>query len=261
MTILCYHAVDPAWRSSLALQPEAFAQQCATLARKRRVLDLPQAVARLGSSGRLPPGLAALTFDDGFASVYDHAFPVLVRHGLPATIFLVAATLTPQGHPVDWLIPAPASPPPTLSVEQVLEMQEAGVRFASHSYAHRDLDGLDDAECERDLRESRELLSDLLGRPVPFLAYPRGRHDPRVRRAAARAGYTHAFTLPEKREATGPYAVPRVGIYPDDGPRAFHVKTARWYLPLRTSPAFPVLTRLAGRRPSASRNARFPPTS
>jgi peptidoglycan/xylan/chitin deacetylase (PgdA/CDA1 family) len=259
MTILCYHAVDPHWRSSLAVRPEAFARQCAALKRARRVLDLPEAMTRLGSSGRLPQGMAVLTFDDGFASLYDHAFPVLMRHRLPATVFLVAATLTPQGHPVDWIIPAPAQPPATLHLDQVLEMQQAGVRFASHSYAHRDLDALDEADCVRDLRDSRELLSDLLGRPVPFLAYPRGRHNPRVRRAAVRAGYTHAFTLPEAREARGPYAVPRVGIYPDDGPRAFQLKTARWYLPLRLSPLFPLLTRLARRRPSGRPDATSQP--
>lgn len=252
MTILCYHAVDPDWRSSLSIPPDAFARQCATLVHSHRVLDLPDAVARLRTSGRLPRGLAALTFDDGFMSLYDHAFGVLVRHRLPATVFLVAATLTPQGHPVDWVIPPPDQPPATLRLDQVLEMQEAGVRFASHSYAHRDLDGLDDAECLRDLRDSRELLEGLLGRPVPFLAYPRGRHDARVRRAAAHAGYTHAFTLPETRETAGRYTVPRVGIYPDDGPRAFALKTAGWYLPLRTSPVFPLLSRVAGRRPSAT---------
>jgi peptidoglycan/xylan/chitin deacetylase (PgdA/CDA1 family) len=89
--------------------------------------------------------------------------------------------------------------------------------------------------CERDLRESRELLSDLLGRPVTLLAYPRSRHNAAVHQAAERAGYTSAFTLPERRERPGPYAIPRVGVHRGNGSWVLRVKATRPYLPLRTS--------------------------
>lgn len=258
MTLLCYHAVDPDWRSSLAVSPDAFDEQCSWLASHRQVLDLPDTLGRLDGAGRLPRGTVALTFDDGFASVYEHAFPVLLRHRLPATVFLVAETLTPEGRAVDWVVPAPKTPPPTLTVDQVLEMQDAGVRFASHSWAHRDLTAMDGRECEDDLRRSREFLSDLLRSRVTVLAYPRGLHDETVRRAAAQAGYSHAFGLPEGREPFGRYAVPRVGIYPDDGAAAFRTKLFSWYLPLRTGRAYPALSRVARRRPSVEAGADAP---
>ena len=83
--------------------------------------------------------------------------------------------------------------------------------------------------------ESREFLSDLLGRRVTLLAYPRGLHDPDVRKAAEAAGYTHAFALPETAEEPGDFAVPRVGIYRGNGLLALRVKAARPYLQVRTS--------------------------
>ena len=52
----------------------------------------------------------------------------------------------------------------------------------------------------RDLKESRELLGDVLGRRVDLLAYPRGKHDEHVRAAAEKAGFSHAFGLPEEAE-------------------------------------------------------------
>jgi peptidoglycan/xylan/chitin deacetylase (PgdA/CDA1 family) len=126
-------------------------------------------------------------------------------------------------------------------------MQEAGVSFGSHSYSHHDLTSLTEAECERDLRASRELLESVLGRPVPFLAYPGGKHNAAVRRAAVNAGYTHGFTLPDASEQPGPFAIPRVGLYPGNGSLALRVKSTRWYLSLRASQLFPAL-RGAARR-------------
>ncbi|MGH2707026.1 MAG: polysaccharide deacetylase family protein, partial [Actinomycetota bacterium] len=232
------------WDHPLAIDPETFDRQCAWLAHHRKILDLSQAVGLLNSRGCLPRHTCALTFDDGFAALHDHALPVLTRYGLTATVFVVAETLSAGGRAVDWVDNAPAYPLKTLTLQQVLEMQEAGVRFESHSYSHHDLTGLDDRECEEDLRASRELLEALLGRPVPFLAYPRGRHDERVQRIAERAGYTHAFALPETAEPFGPYSVPRVGVYPANSMRILKAKSSRWYLPVRTSRAYPLLGKM-----------------
>jgi peptidoglycan/xylan/chitin deacetylase (PgdA/CDA1 family) len=245
MSILCYHAIEPGWDSPLSVEPADFARHAEWLARARDVVGLEQAVRRMSRSGRLSGRLSAITFDDGFASVYEHAFPVLARRRLPATVFLVAETLPPDGRPVDWVDDAPPGPPlPTLTLEQVREMQEAGVVFGSHSYAHHDLTTLGEQECERDLRQSRELLEDLLREPVRTLAYPRGRHDERVRRAAGRAGFTQAFTLPGGPEPVESLSIPRAGVYRGNGLRSLRVKSARWYLPIRKGRAYPVLHRV-----------------
>ena len=235
MTILCYHSVHPRWNSPLAVQPGDFAQQMSWLRARRRVLPLLEALPRLDATGRLPRGEAVLTFDDGFADNRTEVLPVLTRERLPATVFLVAQTLTPGGLPVDWVRTPGTETLQTLTVDQVLEMQEAGVDFQSHSWAHRDLPELTYAECVQDLTDSREFLSDLLGRAVTVLAYPRGLHDRKVREAAEAAGYTHALALPEEAEEVGPYAVPRVGVYRGNGLLTVRVKASRPYLRLRNS--------------------------
>ncbi|MGZ6792817.1 MAG: polysaccharide deacetylase family protein, partial [Mycobacteriales bacterium] len=142
MSVLCYHAVEPGWRSPLAVDPADFAEQCAWLARHREVVTLEDAVALLDERGRLPRGVCALTFDDGFASVLEHALPVLQQYRLPATVFLVAQTLAPQGQPVDWVDTPPPYPMRTLTRDEVLRLQDAGVAFGSHSWRHADLRGL-----------------------------------------------------------------------------------------------------------------------
>ncbi len=234
MTVLCYHAIDPRWAAPISVHPETFAAHCGWLTRRRRVLPLDEVVGAARGGGGSARGAVAITFDDGFASVYDHAFPILARERIPATVFPVAGTLTTGGQPVDWVDRPPATgPPATLDRSQIREMHEAGIGFGSHGFAHEDLTRLGDLECERDLRESRLLLEEIVGAPIRFLAYPRGRHDERVRRAAERAGYTHAFALPERHEPVTRYSIPRVGVYGGNGLMTLRIKADPLYLPLR----------------------------
>jgi peptidoglycan/xylan/chitin deacetylase (PgdA/CDA1 family) len=191
--------------------------------------------------------MVALTFDDGFAQLEDHVFPALARHRLPATVFLVAQTLTPQGQPVDWVDTPPDWALETLTVDQVLAAAEQGVDFQSHTWSHPRLTELDGDECRAEMTRSRELLGDLLHRSVDYVAYPRGLHDEPTRRAAADAGYTRSFALPEAREEPGPHAVPRVGVWPGNGTLSLRAKTMPEYLPVRHSAVFPALRRLARR--------------
>lgn len=248
MSILCYHAVDPHWRSPLAVTPAEFEAHCEWLSRNYTVLPLDVALHRLNKYGHLPRGQVALTFDDGFAQLGEFVFPTLARYRLPATVFLVVATLTPEGHAVDWVDTPPSWTLTTLTAEQVRAARTEGVLFASHSWAHRTLTGIDPDACREDLARSREYLADLLGEHVPFLAYPRGRHSAQVRRFAADAGFSHALALPEAREPIGPYSIPRVGVFPGNGVWTLRAKVQPQYLTVRHSQVFPVLRKMAGRR-------------
>ena len=93
-TILLYHRVareahDP-WRQCVA--PEHFAEQMLVLAERAQVVplaSLPDAIGRRRSARPL----VALTFDDGYLDNLQTAKPILDRHGLPATVFLVSGYL------------------------------------------------------------------------------------------------------------------------------------------------------------------------
>ena len=238
MTVLCYHTVEPDCPSRVAVTPDAFRAHMAHVARNRRLVapeDVPGLVDR---RCRLPRGTAAITFDDGLSGVAEHAAPVLQSLGIPSIVFVVAETIAPAGRTVDWVDDAPADPPlRTLSADDLRALARGGMRIGSHSWAHRHLPDLTEAEVRSDLLDSRTLLEDAIGAPVRQLAYPRGQHAPHVRRAAETAGYEAAFTLPETREPVGPYAIPRVGVYPGNSVRDLRIKLTRPYLDLRLSPA------------------------
>jgi peptidoglycan/xylan/chitin deacetylase (PgdA/CDA1 family) len=58
------------------------------VARRFRIVSLDELGARLAAGA--PAGhMAAVTFDDGYRDVYEHAFPLLKRKGIPAAVFVV----------------------------------------------------------------------------------------------------------------------------------------------------------------------------
>lgn len=245
MTILCYHTVDPRWRSPMAVSPDEFERHCRWLATHREVVPLDRALARYHGTGQVPGDTVALTFDDGLDGVHRFALPILQSYGLPATVFVVARSLLPdECRPVDWVDDPPAWPLRTMSRDQLLDLLDAGVDVQSHSMHHHDLTRLDDAALDADLRTSREVLAEELGIPIRLLAYPRGRHDDVVRAAARHAGYAAGLALPDGAEQGGRYAVPRVGVHGHNRVGTVRLKTSPRWMRLRTHPIYPRLRSL-----------------
>lgn len=88
--VLLYHDCAESESDYLAdldctTSPARFAAHIEYIKRHYDVVDLETIV-----TGQAKPGAVAITFDDGYRSVYDAAFPLLRRAGLPATIYLIA---------------------------------------------------------------------------------------------------------------------------------------------------------------------------
>jgi peptidoglycan/xylan/chitin deacetylase (PgdA/CDA1 family) len=78
-------------RSQLPLAE--FEQQIEFLASQYSILHLREVIERFNQHKPLPRNAAVLTFDDGFRNVLTTAYPVLERHRLPATVFLVTGLI------------------------------------------------------------------------------------------------------------------------------------------------------------------------
>jgi len=87
-TILSYHRFG-AKPAALTVTQQAFEAQMAYLARNGySVVPLARLVAFLEGREALPPKAVVITVDDGYRSTYEVAWPVLRKHGFPATVFL-----------------------------------------------------------------------------------------------------------------------------------------------------------------------------
>ncbi len=79
--------------NSVHTKRSAFQLTCRHLAQNYQVLPLQQIVDHLKEGAALPKRSVAITFDDGYESNFQLAYPILQEFSLPATIFLTSGFL------------------------------------------------------------------------------------------------------------------------------------------------------------------------
>ena len=190
-----YHWISPDPGERLrhwGVTPDQFETQMRFLHEQDyRVLSLGEVLEVVRGRREAPPRAVALTFDDGYTDFLEQAWPVLERYGQPATVFLVAERV---GKVNSWDLRHGDPPRRLLSWGQAAELAVRGVEFGSHTLTHPQLPRLDDREQEREIRESREIIEDRLGRRVRFFCYPHGLYDDRCLPRVREAGYEAAVS-------------------------------------------------------------------
>ena len=201
VAVLMYHALlagpPAAGVHPVHIGVEAFAGQLAWLHAQGYVAV---SVAELAAGRRSgpPPGarLVAITFDDGYLSLLDHAAPLLARYGFRATLFLTTGFV---GQPDFTAAPdfAPTTPPGDrpLTWAEVRALRDAGWAIEAHSHRHRPHANLAPAGLRQELAHSRDLIGRELGHPPRFYAFPYGSYDRHALRALAGAGYRAGFSV------------------------------------------------------------------
>jgi peptidoglycan/xylan/chitin deacetylase (PgdA/CDA1 family) len=173
----------------------------------------------------------AVTFDDAYVSVLEHAYPILSSLGLPGTVFAVTDFVDDE-RPLAWPgIDHWRDGPHEdelrgLSWGQLGSLADAGWEVGSHTSTHAFLTKLEDAELADELHRSRLACESALGRDCRTLAYPYGDLDQRVVAAAARAGYTAAAALGPCDLQPAILSWPRVGVYRPDAYGRFRLKVS-----------------------------------
>ena len=170
--ILTYHSLDLSG-SVVSVAPEIFANQMRTLAARGFTgISLSELLDGWDGNRPLPPRPVALTFDDGFANLLEHAAPVLSGLNFHATVFVVTGRC---GQTNDWPNQAPDIPRlPLLSWSELGQMAEAGFEVGAHTVTHPRLTELSPSDATKEIVESKAAIEKRLGQPVKSFAYPFG---------------------------------------------------------------------------------------
>ncbi len=206
--IFCYHRlVDKVRYPGTEITPAAFEAQMKELKdRGITVISMQDFLAWKRGEKNIPPRCAVITFDDGWKSQYDVAWPIMKKFGYPFTLFIycegVRGGALGGGEAITW--------------EQLAEMRDAGVDIQAHSATHQDLrEGhtimviepggkrtkkkLTGAEYEQWLQNEvvgcKQLLEQRLGIKVNCFAVPFGNYNEHVKEVARNAGYEAMFTV------------------------------------------------------------------
>ncbi len=215
IAILCYHDIaDDPGSSPTTISPSMLRNH---IRRSREngfvFLSLSELLSRRDHPEGLPEKVMVLTFDDGYRSFFERALPVLKEEGVKATLSIVSSFIDRP----------PAGIPPLMTWDQVREAVRTGlVEIASHTHdLHRyvtdnpyrdtgpsvttrryllEKGRYEDraeyvARIRSDLRESKRVFEERLGRAPSVLAWPYGEHNRSARDIAAEEGFTTTLGL------------------------------------------------------------------
>jgi peptidoglycan/xylan/chitin deacetylase (PgdA/CDA1 family) len=187
--ILVYHNVAPHRQTETAAQraydvaPSSLEAQLRYLQDHHiRVVPLATLVAALRDRSSGPDRAVVLTFDDGWATQYANALPLLRRFGVTATFFVFTNPIGKDARFLTW--------------GELRNMQAAGMSIGSHSKSHPYLTKLDPPALRDEIAGSRRALEAQVGVPIDYFAYPFGEHSAALEQAVRDAGYAAARAFP-----------------------------------------------------------------
>lgn len=226
--VLMYHSISP----SREADPHRLRVSPARLDRHLRLLrrlglrgvplgELVRAHERGASRG-----LVGLTFDDGYVDFLQHAAPVLERHGMAGTVYVVAGRLAGTN---EW------DDGPRLGImdaSQVRAVAAAGHEVGSHTMTHARLAGAAPDTLVREIAVSREVLQEILQAGVAGFCYPYGSFDARAADAVRAAGYDHACVTGDY-DPGDRFTLPRCYVSPRDTVAHVTARLVRHHLRLR----------------------------
>ena len=238
--ILGYHGVAEARRrddlSMLLVAPERFRAQL-TLLRSAGFRFVTMAeLARAGAGGPPPPGLAAITFDDGMRNNHEVALPILRELGIPATVYVTIGFI---GGASPWV--TAGGDGAMMTAEQLRELAGAGWELGAHTMTHPDMSALDYDACLKEICDGRNALEEISGAPVETFAYPFGSYGPAALSAARDSGMIAALTTGSG--SWDPYELTRAMIGAADPLPVILLKLTDRYEPLLKSPPMRLLRR------------------
>ena len=198
--ILMYHEVNDLLANSLYLSvddfkahPDYFEQAGIT------PISMQQLYDHWFDGASLPDKPVVLTFDDGYVSMYNTVYPLLKARGWTGTFFCITDARWSAN---------------SLSEQMIAEMAANGMEIGSHTVTHRELDSLSESSMNRQLCESKEILTTVTGCEITALCYPSGKYNDATQTAAAQAGYLCAVTTKNgfAEKSQGMFALKRIRV-------------------------------------------------
>ena len=175
--IVLYHHVATNTPSSTSISPEGFRAHLEYLRDNQfNVVRLDTLIETLKNQRQLPDRTISITFDDGYISIYEEAFPMLQSFGFPFALFVSTDPLNRnQTNYMNW--------------EQVREISEAGALIANHMVDHpymlNRLNGENQQQwLERqrmEILEAEETIERETSQSHRYLAYPYGEFNPAIK--------------------------------------------------------------------------------
>ncbi len=185
--VLLYHNIDG--KGPFSLDSDALRSQFQMLKDgKIEVIGLSDFIGRLENPAPFRERTVAVTFDDGFLSMYTKLLLIASEFRYPVTLFVYTDNIRHKARK-------------SLTWSNLREMEKEGIAVECHTESHADLVKLQ----ERDTAESRRMLFNeiylssrlmelYLDKKIRYFAFPYGRYNLPLVRLCELAGYSRVFS-------------------------------------------------------------------
>jgi peptidoglycan/xylan/chitin deacetylase (PgdA/CDA1 family)/2-polyprenyl-3-methyl-5-hydroxy-6-metoxy-1,4-benzoquinol methylase len=214
LPILMYHRVAPEGADNMSryrVSPAVFEEQLQYLKDSGYYSpDLNDWMISITTLKPLPGLAVVFTFDDGYQDFFEYAWPLLRKYGFKAIVFLVSDYVGKQNA---W-DKAYGEELPLMGWQEILELEQQGVEFGSHTVTHKPLTSLSPTDIVLEGARSRTELQGSLQKAVKLFAYPYGDTDDIVSHLIGACGYTLGFSCESKLSSYNDDAMrlPRIEI-------------------------------------------------
>lgn len=165
--LLIYHQIGGGSKLEMEVDPEAFHRQLDLLASRYEVVPLTTALDSRADD------TVVLTFDDGYRSLYEIAYPLMAERGMSFTLYLTTEPVE-TGRPL-----RDHSGSDALTWEMIREMADSGyLTVGAHTHTHPDIRLIDRSTLCYELEQSDSLIEQRLGIVPHHFAYPWGYWSP-----------------------------------------------------------------------------------
>jgi peptidoglycan/xylan/chitin deacetylase (PgdA/CDA1 family) len=220
--VLMYHVINPppagAPFPGLYVPADEFAAQMQALKSAGwHAVTMDQLEAYWTRGVPLGPGKPiVLTFDNGYASQYLNAMPILKRLGWVGDENIQLSGLPPsQGGLTD---------------SQIRGLLAAGWELDTQGISHADLIALDASQLHYQVATARQLLRKRFGVPVNWFCYPSGHYNATVIAQVKAAGFVGSTTVIPgwANRSEDPYRLPRLRVLGGTSPSALLQQIAQY---------------------------------
>lgn len=172
----------------------------------------------MGDNNRIP---VAFTFDDCYAHLADVLPRLIELFEIQPLIFVPTALI---GKPNRWDYSHLFRVDPHMDRQAMRMLAERGVQFGSHGHQHIDMTSLSERRLMIDLRQSKEILEDIIRTEVNTISYPFGRVSSTVMQVARACGFKYGYTMRFPTAGDTPENLGRIPIYGYDTPLSISAK-------------------------------------
>lgn len=235
--VLMYHNIgEEDGENGMIISPQRFESQIKALQENGfESITITELRDYVTGNASLPEKPILITFDDGYLSNYEFAYPILQKYEYEATVFAVGVTMGS-----DTYKDTGNSIYPHYNYEQARQMYEQGIiDTQSHTYDFHRVEGWDaqyrdgasklNGESDSDfaslfmddILKSKTEIEQNIGNEVFAISFPKGVHSVLTDVCIRQAGYDVSVTVEEgintitKGLPQSLYGLKRIGMYPN----------------------------------------------